>query len=183
MRNIDSNLAAAMASGTIRPFFMATLQFRTSIQKLWTGTGNLTVDGQVFNGVGSIASVGTISEGTDVTAQGTTVTLSGIDPVLLGESMTDIQPGLQALLWLGLMTDAGVLIGTPYQVFSGIIDKPSIAVGADTMSITLNLESRMIDFQRASNRRYTSADQRSHYAHDSGFDFVERLNDYVGKWQ
>jgi hypothetical protein len=172
-----------MASGTIRPFFMATLQFRTSIQKLWTGTGNLTVDGQVFNGVGSFASVGTISEGTDVTAQGTTVTLSGIDPILLGESMTDIQPGLQALLWLGLMTDTGVLIGTPYQVFSGIIDKPSISVGADTMSITLNLESRMIDFQRASNRRYTSADQRSHYAHDSGFDFVERLNDYVGKWQ
>jgi hypothetical protein len=183
MRNIDSNLAAALGSGTIRPFFMATLQFKTSIQRVWTGTGELTIDSQTFVGVGSLASVGAVTEGTDVAAYGTSVTLSGIDPVLLGESMNDIQPGLQALMWLGLMDGNGIVIGTPYQVFRGIIDEPNIHVGEDTMTITLNLESRMVDFQRASNRRYTSADQRARFPHDSGFDFVEKLNDFVGKWQ
>lgn len=183
MRNLDTNLAAALQAGVIRPFFMGTFQFKTSVQRVWSGTGNLTVDGQTFVGVGSFVSIGTITEGSDASAYNTTVTLSGIDPVLLGESMSDIQPGLQALMWLGLMTDTGAVIGTPYQLFSGIIDAPSVHVGDDTISITLNLESKMVDFQRASNRKYTSADQRTRYPHDSGFDFVPRLNDYVGKWQ
>lgn len=183
MRNIDSSLAAALAGGTVRPFFMATLQFKESIQKVWSGVGNLVVDGQTFSGVGSFASVGTISEGTDTQAYGTTVKLSGIDPVLLGESMNDIQPGLQALLWLGLMTEAGAVIGTPYQIFSGVVDKPSIHIAQDTVEITLNLESKMIDFARPSSRRYTSSDQRARYPHDSGFDWVEKLNDVALRWQ
>jgi hypothetical protein len=183
MRNLDPNIALALKEGIIRPFFMAALQFKTSVQRVWSGVGNLTIDEQTFVGVGSFASVGAIKEGSDAAAYNTTVTLSGIDPVLLGESMSDVQPGLQALLWLGLMLETGVVVGTPYQVFSGIIDAPSVHVGPDTVSITLNLESRMVDFQRASNRKYTSADQRLRYPKDSGFDFVPRLNDYVGKWQ
>lgn len=162
---------------------MGTFQFKTSVQRVWSGTGNLTVDDQTFVGVGSFVRVGTITEGSDASAYNTTVTLSGIDPVLLGESMNDVQPGLQALMWLGLMTDTGAVIGTPYQVFSGIIDVPSVHVGDDQVSITLNLESKMVDFQRASNRKYTSADQRLRYSKDSGFNFLARLNDFVGAWQ
>lgn len=181
MRSIDTNLAAALSSGTCRPFFMATLQFKTSIQKVWTGVGNLVVSGQTFVGVGSFAEVGAITEGTDVEAKGTYLKLSGIDPVLLGESLNDIQTGLQALVWLGALDANGVVIGTPYQVFSGIIDRPTVEMGVDTVAITLNLEGKVIDFSRASNRKYTSADQRAVYPHDSGFDWVEQLNNIALK--
>jgi len=181
MRNIDTNLAAGLAAPSIAPFFAAELQFKSSIQRVWTGTGTITFNGHDFAGIGSLAGVGTISEGSDVSAMGTSVVLSGIDPALLGESLNDIQPGLQAIVWLGLLQNGIVL--SVYSCFSGIIDAPSIHVGTDTISITLNLESRMIDFQRASGRRLTSADQRSRFPHDSGFDWVETLNDFTGIWK
>jgi hypothetical protein len=38
------------------------------------------------------------------------VTLSGIDPVLLNESMTDIQPGAPAALWFGLMSNTAAVL-------------------------------------------------------------------------
>src|SRR5262249_46307709 len=137
VRSLDPNLAAAFASGALVPFFMATLQFKTSIQRVWSGVGNLTISGQTFVGVGSFAEIGTITEGTDVEAKGTYVKLSGIDPVLLGESMTDIQPGLQAIVWIGAIDANANVIGTPYQIFGGIIDQTGVEMGDTSISITL----------------------------------------------
>ncbi|RZU39324.1 hypothetical protein [Edaphobacter modestus] len=181
-RQIDPSMYSALQTGTIIPFFIAELAFKTSVQRVWSGVGNLTVDGQLFVGVGSFAQVGTIQEGTNVEAYGTTLTLSGIDPVLLEESLVDVQPGAQAIIWFGLMNQAGNVIGTPYQIFSGTMDQPSVSVGPDSITITLALENRMIDLSRASNRRYTSADQRIQYPTDSGFSWVEVLNDQALIW-
>jgi hypothetical protein len=180
-RALDPSMAAALATGKISPFFMAQLSFKTQMQWVWTGTGTLVWNSQAFVGVGSVAKIGTIQEGTDVHAYGTTVTLSGIDPVLLGECMTDMEPGAQATLWMGLLAN-GNIIGSPYQLFKGTMDQPTVSVGVDTISITLALETKMLDLSRASNRRYTSADQRHYHPTDSAFGWVESLNDQADVW-
>jgi hypothetical protein len=180
-RQLDTALAAALAAGEIQPFFMALLSFKTSQECVWTGVGNIVWNGQTFTGVGSFAKIGTIQEGDNVQAYGTTVTLSGIDPVLLGDCMTEMVPGAQATLWLGCLS-GGVILGTPYQLFSGTMDQPTVSVGVDTISITLALETKMLDLQRASNRRYTQADQRLYYPTDTGFAGVEVLNDQADIW-
>jgi hypothetical protein len=175
-------MAAALATGVIRPLFMAQLSFKTEVVWCWTGVGNLVWNSQTFVGVGSFAKLGTISEGTDVQAFGTSVTLSGIDPDLLGSSMTGMVPGSQAQLWFGLLSDAGTIIGSPYQLFRGTMDKVSISAGVDSISITLALETKMLDHSRASNRRYTQADQRTRYPTDSSMAGVEALNDQAINW-
>jgi hypothetical protein len=180
-RALDPSVAAALASGEIQPFFMAQLSFKTQIQWVWTGVGNLVWNSQTFVGVGSVARIGTIQEGVDVHAYGTTVTLSGIDPVLLGECQTDMVPGAPALLWMGLLAN-GAIIGTPYLLFNGAMDQPTVDFGVDTVSITLALETKMLDLSRASNRRYTSADQRLYHPTDSAFGWVESLNDQADVW-
>lgn len=180
-RGLDTTLAAALATGEIQPFFAAMLTFKSETVWCWTGVGNLVWNSQTFIGVGSLANIGTVQEGTDVHAYGTTVTLSGIDPVLLAECMTDMQPGAPATLWMGLLAN-GALIGTPYQLFNGSMDQPTVSVGVDTISITLALETKMLDFSRASNLRYTSASQRLLYPTDSSFGWVESLNDQADVW-
>ena len=55
-------------------------------------------------------------------ASGTSVMLSGVHPVLLGESLSDIRLGAPAKLWFGLMSQA-LMIGTPYLVFSGSVEE------------------------------------------------------------
>jgi hypothetical protein len=130
--------------------------------------------------VGSLGAVGEIQESTEIKADGTSVQLSGIDPALLNESLNDIQLGAPATLWLGIFSEGAVLAA--YPIFVGTVDKPQIPIGPDTISIQLALETRMANLQRASNRRYTAADQRSYYPSDTGFNWVETLNDISLIW-
>jgi hypothetical protein len=181
-RNLDPALQEAFASGLILPAILVNLAFVTSTQFVWSGIGDLVFNGNTYKGVGSLGKLGTINEGLDVNAYGTSVTLSGIDNTLFNDSLTDIQQGLPATVYIALFTNTGTMIGTPYMMFDGLIDEPSISLGADTSSITLNLENSMLDGKRASNIRYTDADQRIAFPTDSGFQFVTSLQDAAFVW-
>ncbi|HLH35994.1 MAG TPA: hypothetical protein VKX41_15080 [Alloacidobacterium sp.] len=182
MRNLSSPMVQAIQSDYIRPAFLAMLNFTTGIQYVWTGPGPLVWNGNTYTGVGSLGQVGTISEATEVRADGTTVTLSGIDPALMGDCLNDVRVGAPAVIYFALVDQSGALIGTPYPLFSGTVDKPVVSVGPDSISISLALESRLTNLQRATQRRYTAADQHIKYPDDTGFNWVEILNDIALRW-
>jgi len=160
---------------------MAMLTFKTQTTYVWSGVGTLVWNGYNFLGVGSLGKIGTITEGVDVKADGMTLELSGIDPIYRAECLTDIKIGAPAKVWFG-NTFNGALVGTPYLVFSGTVDKPTFHIGADSDTIVLALENRMIDLARATMRRYTHADQHLYYPDDTAFLHVEQLNDLVINW-
>jgi hypothetical protein len=174
-----------MLSNAIRPCFLATLTFKSQTINAWTGYGTLTIPSSPpteYLGLGDFVKIGTITEGTDVQAYGLTLSLSGIDSNLLNESVTDIKQGAPAVLYFALLDQNGNVFGTPYPIFSGNIDKSSVHIGVETSTISLQLENRLADLQRASNRRYTSADQQRYYPGDTIFAFVESLNNIALIW-
>lgn len=182
-RNIDSTMGGHLGDGVVCPLILAQITFKSQTVFCWSGTGTLVWDGHDFLGVGSMGEVGSIVEGVDVEAHGLSIGLSGIDPVLKAECLTDIQQGAPAKLWFALADPAtGAILGTPYLFFSGAVDKPVLSIGGQTIGISLALESRMVNMQRANNRRYTSADQRLTYPTDSAFAWVEQLNDLALIW-
>lgn len=100
---------------------------------------------------------------------------------LIYEALGDIRPGAPAKIWYGLMS-GGAFLGTPYLIFSGQVDKPTLKTGVETSSITIALENRLVNLQRPNARRYTAADQRLYFPTDSAFNFVEILNDMALVW-
>ncbi len=183
-RDIDPVLLAALSAGYCEPVHLLMLTFRSATRYVWSGVGDLVWGGNTFLGVGSLGALGDVKESSEVTADGTSVSLSGIDPTDLGESLTDIQLGAPAARWLGaVQPGTRTLIGTPYPLFVGQVDKPSIYTGPEKISISLALESRMINHARASNRRYTAADQHANgYPDDIAFNWVEIMNDIALVW-
>jgi hypothetical protein len=179
-RDLDVTYAAGLAAGTIMPIRLVMLTFKTATKYVWSGVGSLVWNGNTFVGVGSLGQVGTIIESTGVEANGTTVSLSGIDPSLLAECLSDIQLGAPARIWRGLWKD-GAIYGTPYQVFRGYVDKPAFDISAETLAISLSLESRIVNLSRASYRRYTAADQHLQYPADKGFNWIEEIQDIALK--
>jgi len=182
MRDLDPALASALSNGIIMPAILCMLTFASGTKYVWSGVGNLVYETQTYTGVGSLGTLGSINEGIEVKADGTTVKLSGIDPVLQAECMADIQLGAPAKIWFALFTQEGALIGAPYLIFSGSVDRPIVTVSPGEIAITLSLENKLIDLQRANQRRYTSADQRIAYPTDIGFAWVEILNDQALIW-
>ena len=181
-RDLDPAIVALIQSGRLRPFVAAALTFRSKTEYCWTGVGPLNFGGHTYLGVGIYGRIGTVTEATEIQADGVTVGLTAIDPDLYHECMADIQQGLPAKLYAGLLTDDGQVVGIPYCFFSGFVDSSNFEIGTDTMTITLNLENLMAELQRPLMLRYTSADQNLLYPTDSAFDRVETLNDAPLRW-
>ena len=182
-RNLDPTFASALGTGNIAPVILVVLTFLSQTCYAWSGVGNLLFNGNTYLGVGSLGKIGAITEGVEVRADGSSVTLSGIDPIYLAESLTDIQLGATAQIWFGLFSNqTGSLVGQPYMVFGGCVDKPTVSPGRDTFTITIALENKLIDLQRLNMRRYTSADQRLQYPDDTAFGWVEQLVDQALIW-
>jgi len=181
VRALDPAFAAAVDAGVIIPAVLAELTFASGVQRVWTGVGTLSWNGYSWLGLSRLAGMGAITEGVTVNAEGTTVSLSGIDPTLYAESLTDIQIGAPATLWLALLHE-GVFVGTPAKLFAGAMDQPSCSAGTDKITISIALETKMTNLKRASCSRYTAADQQVRHPADKGFNWVERLNDIALKW-
>ena len=62
------------------------------------------------------------------------------------------------------------------------MDQMNISENADTTSIELMVENRLIDLERARVARFTSGYQKSLYPGDLGLDFVEDLQDKDIVW-
>lgn len=182
MRNLDPSLATALSNSVIIPAILVMLSFRSGTKYIWSGSGNLSYNGQTYLGVGSLGSVELISEGIDVRADGTSIKLSGIDPSIQAECLLDIQLGSPAKIWFALLANGLSIIGAPYLLFNGTVDQPIITVAPAEVSIQLRLENNLINLQRASNRRYTSADQRIEHPNDCAFGWVELMNDIALRW-
>ena len=179
---LDPALIAAYETGLLRPFVAAALTFRSKTEYAWSGRGNLNFGGNMYLGVGTLGRISTVTEGVDIRADGVTVGLSGIDPDLYNECMTDIQQGLPAKLYKGVLSDTGVIVGTPYLFWAGFVDQPHFDIDRDALTITLNLENLMAELQRAPMDRLTSCDQAILYPTDSAFSWVETLNDAPLRW-
>jgi hypothetical protein len=181
MRSLSTQLVTQITSQAVNPCFLVDLTFTTGQYHVWSGVGSVTWNGNTYLGVGSLGQVGDITEGTQVRADGTTLTLSGIDSTLLDDCLSDIQVGAPATVWFGVLDGNGNILATNI-LFAGTVDKPTIHTAPSTVSITLALENQLYNLQRACLRRYTSADQRLYYPQDIGFSWVEIQNDIALVW-
>jgi hypothetical protein len=192
-RNLDSSLSAALRSNSIVPVLLADLTFKSGVSYCWTGIGNLAYNGNTYTGIGNLGRISAISEGSSVKADGIEVTLSGVGymPLQTGgtsavalavnEAMSDYKMGGAAKIRFGLLNN-GVLIGSPYLIFSGQMDQPSIDINPVAGTITIAIENKLSNLLRPTARRYTAADQHIQYPNDTGFNFVEMLNDVALRW-
>ena len=90
----------------------------------------------------------------------------------------DTYTGSGNLLSIGGTTDTS----SPIEVFSGLMNTMSIEDNGETGSISLDVESKLVRLERASNRRYTHENHISRNAGDTFFSFVADLQDKDVIW-
>lgn len=185
-RPMSSAMLAAIQAPQLNPAIFVEAHFSTGIVYIWSGTGTVSWNSHSWIGVGSLGSVSTIDEGSDVQARGVTLSLSGIDTSLLADAIQGIQIGLPVIVYLGLFTAGSPpsLIADPVSAWAGRMDQPTVDVGGETATISINCESRLLDMNVAIDRRYTHDDAQIDHPGDLGFQFVtsiQEMNVYWGR--
>jgi hypothetical protein len=182
-RNVTSNYLLALQEGYLFPCILVEIYFATGPVRVCTAYQGQILNGNLYTGVGSMLEVSTIEDGSSIQARGVSVSLSGIDPTLLPATLTEFQVGLAATIYLGLFGGEGLsLVNDTVIAWQGRTDQPTITVDEKTATISINLESRLMDMNVPVPYRYTNQDQQLFAPGDKGFSFVNSIQSIPLYW-
>lgn len=181
-RDLATALSDALDAQEITVFWLCDLLFDDpNSLHFWSGLGDLTIDGQTYTGAGELLDISELRESSDIAAYGATLTLSGIPSNLIALAQSEPYQGRRAVVKFGVQQSGGAK--TAVTIFTGEMDQMNIQIGPDTATISLDVESRLIDLNRPRVRRYSDADQRARFPDDRAFEFVTRLQAERLEWQ
>lgn len=175
MREIDSDNRTAVAGSNVAPAYLVHLESRTQDLYITSLPRDINFDGNTFLGVGTFGRVGDITEGSEVQSYTLTLELSGIPTALVSEAMDADMQGKTCKVWLAAVDPEINVIGEPTLMFRGKTDTMDISIGK-TATITLQAESRLVDWERARTELYTDATQKKKWPDDKGLEFVEETS-------
>ena len=185
-RNITTAFKNAITSKVVRPIMAVELDFSDGVLKIWNGYGNLTMtaggSSKTFTGQGDLLGVTGIEESSTLSMSGITLTFAGIKSSLISTALSAGYTNRNGAVYLGLFDASQNVIADVYTIFKGKMDVLNIQEGPLTSVITLKLESRLVTFEKASNRMYTLEDQQVDFANDVGFEFIPDLQDKEIIW-
>ena len=179
-RNLTTDLNSAVQASEVHPVLLAKINTSGGDVLVWNGIGDISFGGDTYLGTGTFGGISPVQEKTDLSASGITYSLSGIPASMVSTALGQVQQGRSCQLFLGALNiTTGALIADPYELFAGFTDVTVIEENADTATISISAENRLIDLERPRVRRYTDEDQKSEYSTDVGFEFVPSLQDKV----
>jgi hypothetical protein len=183
-RSVTSAFIAAMGAPLVYPCLFLEIYFAAGPVRMCTAYQDKILNSVVFKGVGNFLDVSTIEDGSTVTARGLSVSLSGIDPSLLAETLTQFQVGMSATITLALLASEvnDLPVNSPVVAWKGRTDEPTITISGQSATITVALESILLDMNTPLAWRYTPQDQKLFYPHDQGFDFVNAIQNLPIYW-
>jgi hypothetical protein len=172
----------ACASANVRPAIFVAADFVDGTVYVWNGIGSIDWNDQTWTGIGSLGSVSTIEEGANVQARGATLTLSGLDPAILTEVMTQYKVTAPVTIYFGMFDAAGALIEDPIISFRGRMDQPTLTVNGPSAALNIQCENRLLDMNVSVESRYTDQDQKLTYPDDRGFEWVNAIQQVTIFW-
>ena len=185
-RDITSDFNTAIKDTVVQPIFAIELEFSDGTLRFWTGYGDITMtaggSSKTFTGTGDLLNISPIGESSTLQMQGITVALTGIKSSLISTALTAQYTNRNGTLYMGLLNSSGAVIADVYTLFKGKMDVLNINEGAETSTITLKIESRLVSFDLPLNRMYTLEDQQVDYSTDLGFEFISNLQDKEIIW-
>ena len=173
-RTITTDANNAAKSEVIRPITLVRLDYVSGIVRASSADRDITYDGETYIGLGNLGTVSKVEETAEVKASGVTCTLSGIPSDFISNALNENYQGRDARIYLGLLNNSYTLIVDPILVFRGRMDTQDIRLGRDA-TISVNIESRLVDWERPRVRRYTNEDQQNQYSGDKGLEFVSQM--------
>lgn len=181
-RTLSADMVTEVTTAQLSPILMASLNFSTPVN-LWTGYGNLSYNSTTYYGLGTLGTISPVEETTDLAARGISMKLSGVPTANVAIALTENYQGRECSIMFGALSPtAGTLISSPVTVFSGRMDVMQISDDGQSAEIIVTAESKLMDFKRPREVRYTDEEQQQLYSGDVGLEFVNDIQEKVVYW-
>lgn len=173
MKSFSSETLAALAAGDVIVSGAVYLATAPVPIRVWGGHGQITIDGDLFAGVGDAGLVSASSGTLGGAEMGADLTLSGVDPDVM--AAVDLAPlrGVEAVIWRLVFNGAGTRVLHAGVWLRGRVDSAELEdTPGGTSIIRVGIEGAARGLGRRSERMRTDADQRLISPTDGGFRHV-----------
>ena len=177
-RTVTTGLSNALGASEIEPFFAVSMEFDSGDLNLWTGYNDITFGGKTYLGAGALISISSVEETSDMKAVGASLVLNGIPSSVLSLALVQPYQNRLCTIYFGVRGDTTEAT----EIFSGYMDQMNVTESAETSTVELIVENKLVDLEKIKIARYTSAYQKNLYPGDNGLDFVESLQDKKLVW-
>ena len=182
-RSLSPQMASDIRASELEIYLAVEMFFSdTNVTRAWSGLGTINIGGNPYTGVGDLGQIGPITETTELKNTGVTIGLSGIPLTAISNALLQDYQGRPCNIYIGTGNAASQTINTPYKIFGGQIDTMQIEETAETATISVKVESRLLEFNRPKETLYTDADQQDRYPGDRFFEYVPSLQEKEILW-
>ena len=174
VKTLTTNNSNVLNDDVLRPCYFLKLEFPTSTVYLNSTDRNITWGGNEYLGSGNIGSISDIEETSELQANGIKFTLTGIPSTYISVALTQEYQGSPATQYLGFLNSNYTLVDDPFIIFVGKVDTMAISL-SDTATIELDIENRLVDWERPRISRFTNEEQQNLFSGDKGLEFVDSV--------
>lgn len=183
MRGLTSAMQSAIAGGTVTLALLFQASFTGGTVYAWTGIGNLSWNGQTWQGLGTLISFDQVDETDDVKAQSVILVVKGVSPGDISTALGQLANGQAGLIYLACFDAGGNLLASPRVIFRGRLDIGEIDdSNPDAPQINLTYEHELVDLERPREWRFTHQQQQQLYPGDNGLQYIAGLQDTEITW-
>ncbi|GJD41304.1 hypothetical protein [Methylobacterium bullatum] len=181
MPRMPETLAALQRGQTVRVARLVQLDFATQTKLLHQGAGPLrTADGRIWSGIGELGQISDIDRAVVPTGGSPTLTLSGVEPDLIAKTLAASAEvkGRPVRIYDQHYTETGgniVLADVPLAIYSGLMDRISIADQGATATISVVTVTLLYNRRRPAFGYLNPASQERLHPGDGGCRQIARL--------
>lgn len=179
-----ANLTASQRAH-VEPRILVVLAFDSGTLLICSG-GSTIVDPfslDEYTAVGGFGAIDAVSEDPDLRPNAVRMTLSGIDPALLAEALTEDYQGRECTIKVAFLdTTTLQMVAPPYQVFTGPIEQMVVEMDHNEASITLTAQDEFARWSQPRQFLYTDAQQKQLWSGDNGLNQVVYIQNRQLVW-
>lgn len=173
-RGVHAGLLAALSQGGY-PILFVYLDWPDAAVYAHSGVGSITWGGQTWLGVGTLGNITIPEEGSEIAVSEAVLALAGV-PADLDGMVDDNIRNRTAEVYLGAVrarpgsNDGNSLIGTPVQLFSGLMDGINMADSATEDGVDHSVNIPIItgvEARSSASIEHSNEDQRRFYPSDT----------------
>ena len=175
-KTLTSANSNVLDDSVIIPVHFLKIEYTSGTLYLNTSDRDITFDSNSYVGGSGIATISSIEESQELQASGIQLTVSGVSSSNVSIALTENFKNVDATLYLGFLNTADyTLHDDPFIIFKGKVDTQDVQISDDTATIVIEIENRLIDWERQRISRYTNNDQLQKFSGDVGLEFVQQL--------
>lgn len=159
----------------------AKLDLKSGVTCVHTGTGNLIIAGEVYQGVGQLGAVESVKEGLSTSPTQLLLSLSGFDSKLVGEVLNERSCGRDVRLMLVAIDDDNGQPMLADVIFAGQIANLSVTTGEEN-KIGLTVSNRFERWSMGLPDRFTDESWSKRHNGDRIFRYVAQMAERSIYW-